>query len=75
MFFNLFLVVCQVKNYIYMKVLKFGGFFVVKLERICSIVDIFKLYYVEGEYFMVVFFVFGGVMDMFIKMSEMVVKG
>lgn len=58
-----------------MKVLKFGGFFVVKFECIWGIVDILKGYYIKGEKFIVVFFVFGGVMDVFIEMSVLAVSG
>lgn len=37
--------------------------------------DILKGYYIKGEKFIVVFFVFGGVMDVFIEMSVLAVSG
>ncbi|GJM31743.1 MAG: bifunctional aspartate kinase/homoserine dehydrogenase I [Saprospiraceae bacterium] len=58
-----------------MKVLKFGGSSVAKPERIRSIIEILKSYYLQGDQFTVVFSAFGGVTDSLIQMSQLAAEG
>jgi aspartokinase/homoserine dehydrogenase 1 len=58
-----------------MKVLKFGGSSVGTPERIKSIIEILKRYYVQGDRFTVVFSAFGGVTDSLLEMSRQAAAG
>jgi len=58
-----------------MKVLKFGGSSVGTPERILSIVEILKEYFLRGDSFTVIFSAFGGTTDKLIEMADLASEG